>query len=125
MLEATERMLLDRRYEYTPFGAQFYADAGRKDWLEFSVATYNVLAQNLLQDNVYLYSHCADRFLAWDYRSANLLREISFLQPDVRTAARRILQIKLFGQSRSWRNGFSSGLNIKRVKHVGSIWGPR
>lgn len=50
---------------------------------KFTIATYNLLAQNLLEDNSYLYSHCGDRYLEWSYRQKQLLAEIAYYAPDV------------------------------------------
>jgi protein angel len=51
--------------------------------IEFTMATYNVLAQNLLEDNSYLYTSANRDWLAWNYRQKNLLAEISFYNPDI------------------------------------------
>ena len=50
---------------------------------KFTIATYNLLAQNLLEDNSYLYSHCRDYYLEWSYRQKQLLAEIAYYEPDV------------------------------------------
>ena len=42
----------------------------------FSVVTYNVLAQELIQKNPELYTHCPSDLLDWEYRKHNLLREL-------------------------------------------------
>ncbi len=55
--------------------------------VDFSVASYNVLAQNLLEDNENLYRACGARALRWEYRSQNLLHEIGELRPDVSARA--------------------------------------
>ncbi|XP_013782654.1 uncharacterized protein LOC106466894 [Limulus polyphemus] len=44
--------------------------------LEFSVMSYNVLAQQLLYDNLTLYRHCNEHILKWEVRSQNLIQEI-------------------------------------------------
>lgn len=45
--------------------------------------SYNILSQELLQDNVYLYQHCNPNVLSWDYRLPNLLSEIQKYNADV------------------------------------------
>ena len=55
-------------------------DDGR---VNFKVASYNVLAQNLLEDHRNLYIHCDAKYLEWNYRKNNLLSEITQHMPDV------------------------------------------
>ncbi|KAM9798275.1 LOW QUALITY PROTEIN: protein angel homolog 2 [Neosynchiropus ocellatus] len=50
---------------------------------DFSVLSYNILSQQLLEDNAYLYRHCPPQVLSWDHRLPNLLAEIQQLDPDV------------------------------------------
>ncbi|MEQ2184962.1 hypothetical protein GOODEAATRI_013298 [Goodea atripinnis] len=50
---------------------------------DFSVMSYNILSQELLQDNAYLYRHCDPGVLPWQYRLPNLLAEIQQHDPDV------------------------------------------
>ena len=52
--------------------------------MDVTVASYNLLAQNLLENNQYLYEDCDSRHLDWSYRSTNLLQEIQEYSPDVR-----------------------------------------
>lgn len=49
--------------------------------------SYNILSQELLQDNRYLYGHCDPAHLSWDYRLPNLLAELQHLDADVSPAA--------------------------------------
>ncbi|MEQ2197698.1 hypothetical protein XENOCAPTIV_002146 [Xenoophorus captivus] len=44
--------------------------------------SYNILSQELLQDNAYLYRHCDPGVLPWQYRLPNLLAEIQQHDPD-------------------------------------------
>ena len=46
--------------------------------------SYNVLSQDLLLDNWYLYTKCPDHVLKWETRSKKLLEEIKLYRPDVR-----------------------------------------
>lgn len=45
--------------------------------------SYNILSQELLQDNAYLYRHCNPSFLPWEYRLPKLLAEIQQHNADV------------------------------------------
>jgi len=56
------------------------ADVGA---FEFSVASYNVLAQNLLEEHYYLYRHCAQQHLDWSYRRQNIMKQLNKHNPDV------------------------------------------
>lgn len=57
--------------------------AGGSRVLDFSVMSYNLLSQELLQDNIYLYRHCSPALLAWSYRLPNLLSEIRLHRADI------------------------------------------
>jgi len=81
-----ETRLLNRQWLESEFGN--CSDDGQeksKDnrYMEFKMATYNVLAQNLLEDNIYLYGHCKSETLMWAYRRDRLLRELVLHQPDI------------------------------------------
>ncbi|XP_037541137.1 protein angel homolog 2 [Nematolebias whitei] len=56
---------------------------GDSTLFDFSVMSYNILSQELLQDNAYLYGHCEPSVLPWDYRLPNLLTEILQLNADI------------------------------------------
>lgn len=45
--------------------------------------SYNILSQELLQDNVYLYRHCRPGVLPWDHRLPSLLAEIQQHNADI------------------------------------------
>lgn len=45
--------------------------------------SYNILSQELLQDNAYLYRHCDPAVLDWKHRLPNLLSEIRQHNADV------------------------------------------
>lgn len=51
--------------------------------LVFTVLSYNVLAQGLLEDNPYLYHHCHEEVLRWPLRRQNLLTELREANADV------------------------------------------
>lgn len=50
---------------------------------DFSVMSYNILSQELLQDNAYLYRHCNPSVLTWSHRLPNLLAEIQQYDADI------------------------------------------
>ncbi|XP_064420984.1 protein angel homolog 1 isoform X2 [Latimeria chalumnae] len=50
---------------------------------EFTVMSYNILAQVLLERNMELYMHCQPEFLTWEYRIQNIVQEIQHWEPDV------------------------------------------
>lgn len=50
---------------------------------EFRVMSYNILAQDLVEQGIDLYVHCHPDILSWNYRLPNLLQEIQHWDPDV------------------------------------------
>ncbi|XP_069464647.1 protein angel homolog 2 [Ambystoma mexicanum] len=50
---------------------------------DFSVMSYNILSQDLLEDNAFLYRHCRQPVLFWSFRLPNLLREFREFNADV------------------------------------------
>ncbi|XP_055000738.1 protein angel homolog 2 isoform X1 [Sorex araneus] len=50
---------------------------------DFSVMSYNILAQDLLEDNSHLYRHCQRPVLHWSFRFPNILKEIKHFDADV------------------------------------------
>ncbi|KPP68302.1 protein angel2-like [Scleropages formosus] len=50
---------------------------------DFSVMSYNILSQELLQGNSWLYKHCQRSVLNWDHRLPNLLRELEQHNADI------------------------------------------
>lgn len=51
--------------------------------MDFTVMSYNLLAQDLLELNQHLYAHCPLEVLAWNYRYNLLVEEIKKWTPDV------------------------------------------
>ncbi|XP_007549329.2 protein angel homolog 1 isoform X1 [Poecilia formosa] len=51
--------------------------------LDFTVMSYNILAQDLLELNQHLYAHCPLEVLQWSYRCNLLLKEIEKWAPDI------------------------------------------
>jgi len=56
------------------------ADVGT---FEFSVASYNILAQDLLEEHSYMYTHCDEQILRLSYRRQNIMRQLNKHNPDV------------------------------------------
>lgn len=50
---------------------------------KFKIFSYNILAQHLLEDNIYLYDQIRDNFLKWNYRKKRLMAQIKRLKADV------------------------------------------
>ncbi|XP_054844765.1 protein angel homolog 2 isoform X2 [Eublepharis macularius] len=50
---------------------------------DFTVMSYNILSQDLLEDNSHLYKHCRHQILSWNYRFPNILSDIKQLDADV------------------------------------------
>ncbi|XP_065535467.1 protein angel homolog 2 isoform X1 [Lathamus discolor] len=59
------------------------SSTGSEAKFDFTVMSYNILSQNLLEDNSHLYRHCRQRLLIWTYRFPNILQEIKQLDADV------------------------------------------
>lgn len=51
--------------------------------MDFTVMSYNILAQDLLEAHQQLYIHCPLEVLDWSYRCSLLLEEIQKWAPDV------------------------------------------
>ncbi|XP_059209337.1 protein angel homolog 1 [Centropristis striata] len=50
---------------------------------DFTVMSYNILAEDLLEANQELYTHCPLEVLDWNYRCSLLLEEIQKWEPDI------------------------------------------
>ncbi|KAJ7989127.1 hypothetical protein DPEC_G00316300 [Dallia pectoralis] len=50
---------------------------------DFTVMSYNILSQDLLEANQELYTHCPLEVLSWDYRFPNLMKEFQKWEPDI------------------------------------------
>ncbi|NXW79314.1 ANGE1 protein, partial [Hirundo rustica] len=57
--------------------------SGNTPLFEFRVMSYNILAQDLVEQGLDLYVHCHPDILNWNYRLPNLLQEIQHWDPDV------------------------------------------
>ncbi len=59
-------------------------NGGRPKWpFDFSVMSYNILSQDLLCDNTYLYRHCHPPILDWHHRYPNIIKELERHSADV------------------------------------------
>lgn len=91
---------------------------GDSSVFDFSVMSYNILSQQLLEDNAYLYRHCDPDVLPWEYRLHNLLAEIQHHNADVRgcSVIKRINTYRLMVSGGSFALMFSGkpGLGHKR-----------
>ncbi|XP_061757136.1 protein angel homolog 2 [Nerophis ophidion] len=74
---------LYRRWEASPACLTKLMPPRNSRVLDFSVMSYNILSQDLLQENAYLYRHCPSHILDWTYRLQNLLAEIQTYDADV------------------------------------------
>ncbi|NWH33234.1 ANGE2 protein, partial [Chloropsis hardwickii] len=59
------------------------SSTGSEATFDFTVMSYNILSQSLLEDNSHLYKHCRQQLLFWTYRFPNILQEIKELDADV------------------------------------------
>ncbi|XP_073683574.1 protein angel homolog 1 [Garra rufa] len=50
---------------------------------DFSIMSYNILAQDLLEANPQLYTHCPEEVLLWDQRLRIILKELQIWEPDI------------------------------------------
>ncbi|CAF0775888.1 unnamed protein product [Brachionus calyciflorus] len=88
-IEATKKPSRPRRHwQLTPLGEQiqkikFTPDSKFYDSFQFKIASYNLLAQDLLEDNFYLYENLNKKYLSWDYRKHNILEEIKKLNAHI------------------------------------------
>ncbi|XP_039981819.1 protein angel homolog 2 [Xiphias gladius] len=81
--EATPVKSLQRHWETSPACSSHPQPPGASTAFDFSVMSYNILSQQLLQDNAYLYGHCDPVVLPWEYRLPNLLAEIQQHNADI------------------------------------------
>ncbi|XP_053366480.1 protein angel homolog 1 isoform X2 [Clarias gariepinus] len=59
------------------------ASAEPESTFDFTVMSYNILAQDLLEANIELYTHCSEEVLAWENRLQNILKELQTWEPDI------------------------------------------
>ncbi|MEE6516762.1 hypothetical protein FKM82_026473 [Ascaphus truei] len=93
-VKASTRGKIKRRWE--DFGHDFsemskvlvnrenqHANTHAPENFDFTVMSYNILSQDLLEDNCHLYKHCRRPLLFWSYRLTNILQELKQLDADI------------------------------------------
>lgn len=95
-----------RKWEHTEYGRAWYETIQQPDKLQktqseasksaasnkqhhireftFKLSTYNLLAPNLLEDNIYLYERINPLYLDWNYRKRKIMEEIESIDSDVK-----------------------------------------
>ncbi|XP_069811061.1 protein angel homolog 2 isoform X2 [Dendropsophus ebraccatus] len=63
--------------------SHLYQQRSSREKFDFTVMSYNILSQDLLEDNSSLYSHCRRPYLFWNYRLPNILRELQEMNADI------------------------------------------
>ena len=58
-------------------------EGGSESKTTISVLCYNLLAQDLIRKNRYLYSDAVPELLEWDFRKTNLLKDLTDSNADV------------------------------------------
>ncbi|XP_039597532.1 protein angel homolog 1 isoform X2 [Polypterus senegalus] len=79
--EVKERQWEDLTKTWSDFYTQKPSNNGCQ--IEFTVMSYNILSQNLLEANPTLYAHCPIEVLSWNIRLHNLLQEFRMWDPDI------------------------------------------
>ncbi|XP_077341881.1 protein angel homolog 2 isoform X1 [Lithobates pipiens] len=69
--------------KWEDFSHLYCEPSGERGKFDFSVLCYNILSQDLLEDNSYLYDHCRRPHLFWNYRLPNILREMEEMNADI------------------------------------------
>ncbi|KAG8227950.1 hypothetical protein J437_LFUL008756 [Ladona fulva] len=73
-----------RQWEYTTAGKEYNSSGPQSsDKLCFTIMSYNVLSQDLLENHPHLYYDHDPNVLSWEYRSERLLEEIKCAAPDI------------------------------------------
>lgn len=74
-----------RKWEYTKFGKLLQQDKTKqpKHYLKFTILSYNVLSQHLLEEHTYLYRNVHPDALVWEKRAERILREVKDTYADV------------------------------------------
>lgn len=69
-----------RQWEHTPAWDQYVKEP---QGMPFTLLSYNILAQNLLEAHPYLYRHHDGRALPWNHRNYRLVQEILSINPQI------------------------------------------
>ncbi|KAL5285929.1 ANGEL1.2 family protein [Megaselia abdita] len=70
-----------RQWQYTPLAN--YVRTTNHPGQNFTFISYNILAQDLLEEHSHIYKYHDSRFMNWTTRLQNLQREILTLRPDI------------------------------------------
>ncbi|KAF7670227.1 hypothetical protein LDENG_00043500 [Lucifuga dentata] len=81
--QTTSFEVMWRVWEEVDDGATAVIFPYTKTSFDFTVMSYNILAQDLLEAHKELYTHCPLEVLEWSYRCSLLLWEIQKLVPDI------------------------------------------
>lgn len=84
--------------------------------VDFTVMSYNILADDLLKANLELYTHCPLEVLDWSYRCTLLLEEILKWAPDVRKAV--FISLRIAVSFRPTSNTFTPFVQILCLQEV-------
>ncbi|KAM3929992.1 protein angel homolog 2 isoform 1-T4 [Leptodactylus fuscus] len=79
----TEAKALEVKRTWEDFSHHYHEETSSKENFDFTVMSYNILSQELLEDNSSLYSHCRRPYLFWNYRLPNILRELQEMNADI------------------------------------------
>lgn len=77
------KQTFNRHWEWSNFGLKCKKRPQKYPGVQFSIMSYNLLAQDLLEFHSHLYSCCDSQVLLWEYRRARLLEEIDKYLPDI------------------------------------------
>ncbi|KAK1170668.1 hypothetical protein AOXY_G7582 [Acipenser oxyrinchus oxyrinchus] len=82
---------IQRHWEYfspykeksRPHAEVYIADGEKTEEFDFTVMSYNILSQHLLEDNAHLYKHCRRPILHWGHRFPNIEQELKQHNADI------------------------------------------
>lgn len=78
------RLCSMRNWEYTQLGKQLEKQKhNHHQSVQFTILSYNVLAQELLEEHTYLYKRVEPDALMWEKRACRILREVVDCDADV------------------------------------------
>ena len=77
------RLCSMRNWEYTQLGKQLEKQKHNHQAVQFTILSYNVLAQELLEEHTYLYKRVEQDALMWEKRAGRILREVVDCDADV------------------------------------------
>uniref|UniRef100_T1GHM6 Endonuclease/exonuclease/phosphatase domain-containing protein n=1 Tax=Megaselia scalaris TaxID=36166 RepID=T1GHM6_MEGSC len=70
-----------RKWEYTSLAK--YLQSSNPAGQNFTFISYNILAQDLLEEHMHIYKNHDSRYLSWDIRLRNIKNEVLTLRPDI------------------------------------------